>query len=57
MPDDMPQIDFSAMKEAATQLHELFLTMVQSGFEPKDALYLLGVMVANMAKGGDPDAP
>jgi hypothetical protein len=40
-----PQDPVTALAEAAASLHELYVTYVQSGFTPAQALYLVGQLI------------
>ena len=39
------------LKEAATQLNELFHALTESGFTEKQALHIIGVMLATGTQG------
>lgn len=51
--DGMPTDPVSQLAEAATQMHEMFVSYVNAGFTDQQALYLVGQMVqASMRNGG-----
>lgn len=54
MSDGMPADPISDLRAGAAQLHELFMSFVESGFSEGQALYLVGVLIAAMRK---PDMP
>jgi hypothetical protein len=51
MSDDMPPDPMNNLVMDWVPIFEQFQAMVTAGFKPEDALQLLGIMIAEAAKG------
>lgn len=53
-PDEgMPNDPISELAAAASQLHELFISYVNAGFNERQALYLVGQVLRGASGGGE----
>jgi len=49
--DDTPVplgVETSPLRELTIEIHELYLELQESGFEPREALHILGDVLTNM---------
>lgn len=49
--DDLPQSPLTAMGVAVTEMHEIYVEMVNAGFTPAQAMQLLCAMLQAMING------
>jgi len=48
MSDQTPPDPMSALQEASTQIHEMYISYIDAGFTQHEALYLIGQMIQAM---------